>query len=187
MNKYETGIILIVLGAVVNIAGIAAEWDFGEVFGRSIAIIPLSGFALGALIVGCALWILGTYLVIVAYGEEEEAEYQAERQIGSLNSQIAQLRSVGITISSNRVTISGGDAAKIVTREINYLLDLRRDGHNEVVDKIISGRKDQDLATALSIHIERLGTFSPHRPAYVWAAEQLKTDDGTSASNEDIS
>ncbi len=182
MSTFGTGVILIVIGAVVNIAGIAAEWEFGEVLGRDIVVVPLSGFALGALIVGSALWILGTYLMIVAYGDEEEAEYQAERKIGTLNSQIAQLQSVGITISDNRVTISGvGNAAKIVTREVNYLLDLRRDGYNEVADKIITGGKDQELATALLIHIERIGPYSPHRHAYVWAAERLKTDAGTSS------
>ena len=176
MSTFGTGVILIVIGAVVNIAGIAAEWEFGEVLGRDIVVVPLSGFALGALIVGSALWILGTYLMIVAYGDEEEAEYQAERKIGTLNSQIAQLKSVGITISDNRVTISGGNAAKIVTREVNYLLELRRDGYNEVADKIITGGKDQELATALLMHIERIGPYSPHRHAYVWAAERLKID-----------
>lgn len=181
MSTFSTGVILIVIGVVVNIAGIVAEWEIVRLLGRNIMVVPLSGFALGALIVGCALWILGTFLVITAYDEKKESERCAEQQANTANSQIAQLQSVGITINGNRVTISGGDAAKIVTREVNYLLDLRRDGYNEVADKIITGGKDQELATALLMHIERIGPYSPHRHAYVWAAERLKTDAGTSS------
>lgn len=176
MNTFGAGIILIMIGAVMNIAGVIADWEFGEVFGRNIVIVPLSGFALGALIVGCALWILGTYLVIVAYGEKEKGERSAEQQISTANSQIAQLRSNGITMAGNRVTISGGNAAKIAFREENYLLDLRRDGLDEVVDKIITGRKDQELAATVSMYTENLGPHSPYRAAYIWAAEQLKGD-----------
>ena len=181
MSTFSTGVILIVIGVIVNIAGIVADWEIVRLLGRNIMVVPLSGFALGALIVGCALWILGTFLVITAYDEKKEGERRAEQQTNTATSQIAQLQSIGITINGNRVTISGGDAANIATREANYLLDLRQDGHNEVADKIITGRKDQELATALSIHIERLGPYSPHRHAYVWAAEQLRTDAETSS------
>ena len=179
MSTFSSGVILIVIGVIVNIAGIVAEWEIVRLLGRNIMVVPLSGFALGALIVGCALWILGTFLVITAYDEKKESERCAEQQANTANSQISQLQSVGITISGNRVTISGGDAANIATREANYLLDLRRDGLNEVADKIISGQKDQQLEATLSTYIERLGLHSPYRDAYIWAVGRLKADPGT--------
>lgn len=175
MSPFGAGVILIVIGAVVNIAGIV-DWEFGEVLGRNIVVVPLSGFALGALIIGSALWILGTYLVVVAHGKKEEDERRAESLRRISDSQLAQLQSVGITTNGNRVTIAGGDAARIATREINYLIALRRDGQNEAADKIISGRKDQELAVALLTLIKRYGPHSTYRAAYLWAAEQLKDD-----------
>ena len=184
MSAFGVGLILIVGGAVVNIAGIVAEWEFGELLGQDIAVIPLSGFALGALIIGFAAWIGGILIMIHSYNTQRDAKSIAPtakmRAYGSsshtpLERQAERLKSAGITIVNDRVKISGGTASQLATEEANYLLTLRRAGYNEAADAIITGRIRVRLAAELKTYSQRMEENSSHKKPYDWAIERLES------------
>ena len=184
MSAFGVGLILIVGGTVVNIAGIVAEWEFGDLLGQDIAVIPLSGFALGALIIGFAAWIGGILIMIHSYNAQRSAKPVAPapkmRAHGSpsqilFEQQVERLKSAGITIMNDRVKISGGTASQLATEEANYLLTLRRAGYNQAADAIIIGRVRVQLAAELKKHSQRMEKNSSHKKPYDWAIERLES------------
>ena len=184
MSAFGVGLILIVGGTVVNIAGIVAEWEFGELLGQDIAVMPLSGFALGAVIIGCAAWIGGIFILIHSHTAQRSAKPVASapkaRAYGSsshslLERQAERLKGAGITIVNDRVRISGGAASQLATEEANYLLTLRRAGYNRAADAIITGRMSPRLAAELKTYSRQMEENSSHKRPYDWAIERLES------------
>lgn len=183
MSAFGVGLILIVGGVVVNIAGIVAEWEFGELLGQNIAVLPLSGFALGALIIGFAAWIGGILIMAHSHNAQRGAKPVTStpkmRAHGSpgqepFERQVERLKSAGITIVNDRVKISGGTASQLATEEANYLLTLRRAGYNQAADAIITGRIRVRLAAELKTYSQRMEENSSHKKPYDWAIERLE-------------
>lgn len=63
-NEMMMAVMLVLIGAIVFIAGAIAEWESTEIFERNYILIPLSGFALGALIATGLLWLLAIFVAI---------------------------------------------------------------------------------------------------------------------------
>lgn len=63
-NEIMVAVTLVLIGAIVFIAGAIAEWESTDIFGHNYILIPLTGFALGALITTALLWLLAIFVAI---------------------------------------------------------------------------------------------------------------------------
>lgn len=80
-NEMMVAVTLVLIGAIVFIAGAIAEWESTDIFERNYILIPLTGFALGALITTALLWLLA---IFIAIGSIDAGDNASDYGIGVL-------------------------------------------------------------------------------------------------------